>query len=518
MPIRSGICISAVYACLVKLLTTFLLALVSLSANAESYYVSNNPATVSNVVEVIQGHKFIVDIAEPHPLAGSVTIFLAETYSPKVETPCVKESELGMQAKEYVAQQLATAKNVKLTHYRKTSKGAIAGVSLDGWDLAEDLIKKGFASEDYDYFTAYYCSAYKAMMRGWVVTNNNEEVARAVFWLERSLELGGSNSTRTRAFEELGWKNQDLGDNQKALEWLTKALELSPNNSNVTGGLGDLNRDMGNYEESFKWWKQAAELGNKWAQDSLGYAYLHGEGTTVDLDQAEYWLTKAVEQGVDSAQRHLAEVYIRKGDTDNAQKATEALTSKANNGDAYAMHELGSLYNNMNNYEEAFKWWKQSAELGNSGAQDDLGRLYMWGNGVPANLGLAEYWLTKAVDAGNEWAVNSLGELYVEAGSYPTALKWFNKALESSHARLRVGAMNGIGYLYKKEGDTSKSIIWWQQSAELGDSAAQVYLGNAYLNGDGISRDLELAKKWLTLAVQQGNEWAQNGLDELNEQ
>ena len=201
---------SAVYTCLVKLLTTFLLALVSLSANAQSYYVSNNPATVSNVVEVIQGNRFVVDIAEPHPLAGNITIFLVETYSPKVETPCVKESELGVQAKEYVAQQLDTAKNVKLTHYRKTSKGAVAGVSIDGRDLAEDLINKGFASEDYDYFTAYYCSAYKAMMRGWVSSDSTEEVVRAIFWFERSLELGGSTSTRTRAFEQLGWRNRDL--------------------------------------------------------------------------------------------------------------------------------------------------------------------------------------------------------------------------------------------------------------------------------------------------------------------
>jgi len=37
------------------------------------------------------------------------------------------------------------------------------------------------------------------------------------------------------------------------------------------------------------------------------------------------------------------------------------------------------------------------------------------------------------------------------------------------------------------------------------------------LNGNGISRDLKLAKKWLPLAADQGNEWAQEGLDELKE-
>jgi len=716
---------SAVYTCLVKLLTAFLLLFTSLSANAESYYVSNNPATVSNVVEVIQGHKFIVDIAEPHPLAGNITIFLAETYSPKVETPCVKESELGVQAKEYVVQQLATAKNIKLTHYRKTSKGAIAGVSLDGLDLGQNLIQKGLASEEYDYFKAYYCNADLAHQFGHA--NKKESLSRAIFWFERSLVLGGVSHKRASVMFDMGGSYYDLGNYQKALEWFTKALELSPNYPNAAEELGNTNSELGNYEQAFKWWKQSAELGgsgsqaqlghaylhgegttvdldqaeywltkaaeqgndwaqsnlaevyirkgdtdnaqkaieamerlanngdagvmqnlgslydsmgnyeqafkwfktsaelgNRWAQASLGHAYLYGDGTTIDLDQAEYWLTKAAEQGNDWAQSNLAEVYIRKGDTDNAQKAieamerlanngdagvmqnlgslyenmgnyeqafkwrkqsaelgdsgaqaslghaylygdgttidldqaefwltkaaeqgndwaqrnlievykrkgdsnkandlaqktTEALTSKASNGDIHAMKELGDLHNDMGNKEQAFKWWKQSAELDNKWAQDNLGWLYMWGNGVPANLGLAEYWLTKAVDAGNEWAVLNLGELYVEGGSYPTALKWFNKALESSNTQLRASAMNGIGRLYQKEGDTRKSVIWWQKAAELGDSSAQSELGYAYLNGNGISRDLELAKKWLTKAAEQGEYWAIKGLAELNE-
>jgi len=371
---------------------------------------------------------------------------------------------------------------------------------------------------------------------GWLY-NNMGNYEQAFKWWKQSAELVGKE-----------WQQADLGhaylrgegtpqDLDQAEYWLLKAAEQG--NDWVQQYLIEVYQRKGDtdkanklrqkaietltrkYEQAFKWWKQSAELGNNGAQAELGHAYLRGEGTPQDLDQAEYWLTKAAEQGNDWAQRNLIEVYQRKGDTDKANKlrqnTIETLTRKANNGNTDAMDELGWLYNDNRNNEQAFYWFSKCAELGHSGCMNGLGRLYMWGEGVPANLGLAEYWLTKAVDAGNEWAVNSLGELYVEGGSYPTALKWFNKALESSDTWLRAGAMKGIGRLYQKEGDTRKSVIWWQQAAELGDSGSQAELGYAYLNGNGISRDLELAKKWLTLAVQRGEKWAQEGLDELKE-
>jgi len=657
------------YTCLVKLLTTFLLALVSLCANAESYYVSNNPATVSNVVEVIQGNRFVVDIAEPHPLAGNTTIFLAETYTPKSDDTCPNEIEQGVKVKEHISKQLTTANSIKLTHYRKTAKGAIARVSVNGSDLGEKLIEDGFASAEGWYWDSYYCDAYGARNRGSEYRNQGD-YPKALYWFARALTYfekdafgkvytswgSGYLSFQATAMTGLGKVNQDMGNNQKALEWLTKALELNPNNSDVTEGLGNTNRELGNYEQAFKWWKQSAELGNsgsqaqlghaylygegtkvdldqaefwltkaaeqgddwaqrnlaevyrltgdsskaasqyqvvidsltpralqgdldaienlgrtyrdmsnyekaiewfkkgaerghanimlnlgwaynelgnyetafewfktsaelgnEWAQDSLGYAYLHGEGTTVDLDQAEYWLTKAVEQGVDSAQGHLAVVYIRKGDTDNAQKAIETMERYASNGDTNAMNELGWLYQNIGNNDEAFKWWKKSAELGDKSGMGNLGNAYLEGRGTMADLAMSQFWLTKAIEAGDEWAVINMGRVYLEAGSYPKALEWLTKGLDSAHVSDRSNAMKWIGTLYQIEGDTRKSVKWWQQAAELGEDGAYVYLGYAYLQGNGISRDLELAKKWLTKAAEQGDEWAQEGLAKLNE-
>jgi len=207
-------------------------------------------------------------------------------------------------------------------------------------------------------------------------------------------------------------------DCQKAIETLTR--KANNGDAEAMHGLGHANEGLGNHKKAFEWWSISAELGVVGAQADLGNAYLYGQGTPVDLDKAEYWLTKAVAGGRDWAQQNLIEVYQRKGDTDKAnklrQKAIETLTLKTINGNTDAMNELASLYNNTGNYDEAFKWWKQSAELGNNGAQAELGHAYLRGQGTPQDLDQAEYWLLKAAEQGDAWAQRNLAELYKRKG------------------------------------------------------------------------------------------------------
>ncbi len=61
------------------------------------------------------------------------------------------------------------------------------------------------------------------------------------------------------------------------------------------------------------------------------------------------------------------------------------------------------------------------------------------------------------------------------------------------------------------------STIELQQRAESGDAEAAEMLGSAYLLGDGISRDRNLAKHWLQRAARVGNLKAQAELGELYE-
>ncbi|MEO7299845.1 MAG: hypothetical protein ABI042_14860 [Verrucomicrobiota bacterium] len=60
-----------------------------------------------------------------------------------------------------------------------------------------------------------------------------------------------------------------------------------------------------------------------------------------------------------------------------------------------------------------------------------------------------------------------------------------------------------------------KTIEFQKKKAEEGAPSAQYDLGMRYLNGNGLGKDLDLAKKWLTAASTNGNAQALKKLEEL---
>lgn len=90
------------------------------------------------------------------------------------------------------------------------------------------------------------------------------------------------------------------------------------------------------------------------------------------------------------------------GDGDAALRHYEALRPLAEQGDAVAQAELGSLYHQgrgvAQNYAQAVLWYREAADQGNAVAQFSLGELYGMGReGVGQNNILAYMWLRLAV-------------------------------------------------------------------------------------------------------------------------
>lgn len=120
-------------------------------------------------------------------------------------------------------------------------------------------------------------------------------------------------------------------------------------------------------------------------------------------------------------------------------------------GDARAQAFLGSMYHQghgvTQNYPEAVKWYRKSADQGIAQAQTMLGILYSNGRGVPQNYIEAKKWHQKAASRGDALAQFHLGEIYMLGHGAPKdvvkAHMWFNLAASRGNAKVAALAQEG---------------------------------------------------------------------------
>lgn len=79
-----------------------------------------------------------------------------------------------------------------------------------------------------------------------------------------------------------------------------------------------------------------------------------------------------------------------------------------------------------------------------------------------------------------------------------------------AEAQLALGAAyyNGEGVAE----DDKEAVRWYRKAAEQGDAGAQSFLGDAYYDGEGVTKDDAEAVKWWRKAAEQGDAPAQGGL------
>jgi TPR repeat protein len=151
------------------------------------------------------------------------------------------------------------------------------------------------------------------------------------------------------------------------------------------------------------------------------------------------------------------------------------------------------------------------AKQGNASAQNDLGLMYIEGNGVPKDELEAVKWYRKSAEQGNAVGQAHLGAIYARGyggvtQNYAEAFKWSRKAAEQGNA----DAQNMLGFAYASgkgvPQDYSEAAKWFRKAAEQGHAEAQAALGN-YV---GHNKDYIQAYMWLSLAAAQDNEYAKS--------
>lgn len=216
---------------------------------------------------------------------------------------------------------------------------------------------------------------------------------------------------------------------------------------------------------------------------------------------------KAVELFEQSANMGFAKAQVERACREKTESAALKWLLKAAAQDChYAMRPLfGIYYNGRNNVpkniDEAYKWLKKGAELGNPWCQ------WLWGNtlhygydGIPVNINQAIYWLEKATEQSQVEAVMELAELYDKGKLVKRDIQ---KANELYLKAAELGNPNGAynyAYAYEigdgMEIDKGTAFNWMKKAAELGHVGAQLELAYFFATGYGCEKNEMAARYW----------------------
>lgn len=105
------------------------------------------PASAADIgARVIDGDTIKVPMASVVGIPSIVSVRFIGVNAPEIHGKCDKEKALAQAAKAYVEQRLKAAKSVTITFVQWDKYARVdAKLTLDGVDLATDLVKNGYA-------------------------------------------------------------------------------------------------------------------------------------------------------------------------------------------------------------------------------------------------------------------------------------------------------------------------------------------------------------------------------------
>lgn len=218
------------------------------------------------------------------------------------------------------------------------------------------------------------------------------------------------------------------------------------------------------------------------------YAVALENGADIEKDESEalFWYRKSSNAGCADGQNELGSIYQwgALGVDPNMEEAKRLYKEAAQQGHAGAQNNLGCVCE-PEQPQEAFRWYKMSAQNGLALGMSNYGRCLLYGIGCEKRYEEAYKWLMKAAEA--------------------------DENCDSAQYMLGVMCFNGDGV----EKDLALSAQWYKKAAERGHDSAQYELALCYLYGDGVPEDYDEAIYWLKAGSALGNTQCDEKLEEL---
>jgi TPR repeat protein len=291
-----------------------------------------------------------------------------------------------------------------------------------------------------------------------------------------------------------GWNAYEKMDYKTARElWLPLAEQGEPRAQFFLGFMHDLGLGVSEDDKkAIKWYELAAEQGDSRAQLFAGYIYDFGYGVPEDDQKAFKWYRLSAEQGYEQAKIRIYDLAKK-----NFPEALKILKTDAENGEDKAQLSLGEMYEYgqgvRQDYKEAVKWYRNVK-------QDELiytikSTLYKL---AKKNVSETLKILVNDAEKGSSRAQQSLGVMY-EFGQgvrkdYKEAVKWYSLSKKQKNVGYKAKARSAIYKLAKK--NVSEALEILVNDAEKGSVIARRQLSRMYQLGLGVSQDNHEALKW----------------------
>jgi TPR repeat protein len=251
--------------------------------------------------------------------------------------------------------------------------------------------------------------------------------------------------------------------------------------------------NAGDYERALVEYERAD--GIPFAQYRLGRMYEKGLGTTQDDAQAAHWYRAASDAGYLPAQIALANLYDQgRGVSQDFGAALDLFLKAAEYEQSYAyslkpprppavaLYRTGEMIERGRGVQAdpaaAARYYQIAAEAGNPDAQFALAELYRKGNGLGADTAEAERWYAAA------------------AKSYAGA--------DSAKAQERLGQMYLDGRGVPK--DVMQGVLLLERVAQQGRTSTQLLLARLYERGtEGLPADQGRAVAYYQMAAEAGH-------------
>ena len=200
----------------------------------------------------------------------------------------------------------------------------------------------------------------------------------------------------------------------------------------------------------------------------------------------------------------------------NIEKELNIKLENAKNGDTKEAYRLGELYFKLNNFLEAFNWFKVAADDGDPVAQYHIGRFLLDGKFFRRDPNLAFQYFKLSADNGYSQAQYQLGSCYhIGIGCEKDDNESFRyNELAANQNHIKAGFYLGLHYHHKHW--YTEALQWFMSGAQKGEKESQFFVGLYYEKGNGTVRNINQAINWYQKAANQGEDKAINNLKRIN--